>query len=1354
VAVSVSHVTVLGTWSGTLSAAPAAGDTLLYVVTAYTTSGAAISTSSPTYNGAAVTGAVLLKAQQGPGTNAVYTATWMLPNVSAGHTSVGITVTGADTPGDQVTVGLTVYDVTGLGASPSLDKSASSSGTSSAVTSGASGATTQASEIVVGSLVIFGQTMSPVGAPWTEPAQLADDFCLSGYQLLSSSGSSFTYAKTAGGSASWAGTIVTVAGSSPVSVALPAAQVTGGAPLPGTAAGPVALPAAQVTAAGQQPAPSVRTPLQAAQVTAAGQQPSPVFAGGASLPAAQVTVAAPPATGSASVSIALPPAQAGAAAFPPVPGAAVPLHAAQVAAAGHLLAPPASVITVAGTWSGTAAGTAGFFFPFPSARPVQVSVTNTAGDWLFAIVSWRPTVTDSGVSVCVADDAHNWWEPVGNPSTDSDAAGVVRTAVWAAPAARVANTDTGVTVVQVAPTGPVLSLACRIVDMSGLLPWYQVAAIATNSANAATSLSVPGVTPPARALLFAAFGSGDDTKTVTGPSGWTALGTVTATNGTDHTEDCVLTPAWQVTSSPASASVTSSGSQDLAGVIAGVLVSAAQPAQPNPDWPVMVTEVAIGSGAQTPPSEMTWTPLSGRSLSMSIQQGRMYSLGQLQAGQGTIVLDDPDGALIPPGSGSYAGIDSGTPLRRRVTWPGLPGSPALSPHYVAFSGFIRRWPWNMDEALYRGKVQAEIADIWAYGSGQLNAMGIEECLLDDPHSLWPLTDPPGSTGAGSVVPNGAPLPLVESKFGNGGSVVTWGANSGALRGMSSAQVTSSGAPGGASGMFSQQLAGDSLSYSGFGYALVATDSAFPAVTDGVTLEYWAQLAFGAETGFTVPAGSPATFGSAGSFAAGQALIPSVASGFTFPTGITAGQIYFVTGDGGTSFQLATTPGGTGVAVTGAGAGFFTPTVTWNPVILAARGINGAVAQIEVDKLAGHLVLRYRAAGATADTLVTVDAANDYRNNTLSQFTLSFTQTTWRVLVNAGSVATASGTFSGQLPAAFATACFSGVMDRVNQGGSWTGSGAMAGVYPGISQQNRVVSRFWAVAAGMSNETAPDRVERVLEYGGLAGRRWIGQQAGLEGDLAVSGQDTGGQAPVSGVNNIAASTLPGFAAVAPTGDIVYRAKSYTWGEPVRWTLGDDTAAGEIPFQPGSMATDYDPTRVTAAVQLTQLDTQAVTTPDGVMSAQTMGDVSRTAARQYGGTPYQQTGYLDNDWSSPYTNGASLVDLANWVQAVYARPQNRVQSVTVDAASHPEAWPFWAGASAGDMVQVNVRVPTASTSPLISLVARITQTQRSSQFSQDGTSATIAAVLDFAPEYRALTCDDPVRGLLDGSNVLPW
>ena len=1102
--------------------------------------------------------------------------------------------------------------------------------------------------------------------------------------------------------------------------------------------------------------------LTAPNIALAAPLVTPGGGGAVALTAPNIALAAPLVTPGALKTVALtaPNLALAAPLLTPSAGATVALTAPNITLAAPLASPAGSVPVVAGTWTGSYAVTSGFFFPFPSARPVQVPVTNTAGDWLFAFISWRPSVAGSGVSAVVADDAHNWWEPVGPPVADSGAAGVVRTAIWAAPAARVANSVTGVTRVQAAATGPVLSLAVTIIDMSGLLPWYQVAmATAGNLANAATSLAVSAGAPSASAVLLAAFASDNNSDTITGPSGWTALTASSASNGVDHTADVKVTPAWKVSSSAPSASVSSSGSLDLAGVIAGVLVAAPQPAQPNPYWPAMVTEAAIGSGVQTPPSQMTWTPLSGRSLAMTIRQGKPYSLGALQAGQGTLTLDDPDGALIPPGTGPYAGIDSGTPLRRRVTWPGLPGgTPNPTPNYVAFSGFFRRWPWNMDPAMLRGQVQAETADVWAYGNGPLNSMAIEECLLDSPRSLWPLTDPAGSSdGSNLAAGNSLPLVQVASKFGAGGATATWGTGSGTLIGASSALVTRSGQPGGGTGMWQQALSGTSLAFNGYGYALQCTDTSYPPISGGVTVEAWAGCTLAATlaaiggNGFCLVATAGGTFNTAQSnFPDGMPITLGILGGSSLPAPFTPGTYYVTGGDGQGNYSLSATQGGSAITTTSSGVGTVAPFIPWSPVFLQLCDGKGLVAGLSIRSSDGALLLPSRSGTSV------VDSGHDYRGG-LWHLSLALTQATWRVLVNGGSQAltAGSGTFSPALPATFREATFAGTQDAFQHGNALPGSIAFAGVYPGISPQVRVISRGSAAGTGLSAEAACDRVERLLEYAGLAGRRWLGQEAVTgEGDLTVSGQDIGGQAAVSSINNVTASTAPALTYIAPTGDTVYRSKLYAWNEPVRWVLGDNTAGGEIPFTPGGIATDYDPSRVTADVQVTQLDTQAVTVPAGVMSATTMTAVARAAGGQYGGQPYQVTGYLDFDYSSAYNAGSSLQDLANWVQAVYARPANRVQAVTVNAASHPAAWPFWAGASTGDMVQVNVRLPTASTSPLISLIARITQTDRASQFSQDGTSATITAALDFAPEYLALACDDPVRGKLDGSNVMPW
>ena len=1292
-------------------------------------------------------------------------------------------------------------------------------------------------------------------------------------------------------------------------------------------------------------------------------------------------------------------------------------------------------VTVAATWTGSYAMPAGFIFPRPATIPLQVAVANTPGDWMLAIVTVRQEAAGAGVAVAVADDAHNWWEPVGAPVGDSPAAGVTRTMVWAAPAAAAASN------VIVSPTGPAVAITALIVDVAGMQPWYQAAAIVTGDALAASAFSLSSQAPASQAVLVNAVATDLSTVGHTGPgAGWTGLPSVSAANGTDHTADVEQLAYWQVASGAVAASWTSSGAADWSGVIAGVLVSATQPAQPSPMWPAVVTEIAPGAGAQTVASQLAWVPVSGRSLSLSMQQGQQYTRAQLQAGTGSLTLDNPDGALIPPGgpwqlqlapdgvtsgphaasayaavaaSGSYAvsgwlmspqgwaagghlnvdwatgggafisttsvtvpalqpgvpvlltalvtapgtagqgrlvpgfagvppsttllyaaagpapsgpqlvppagtawgaagctatilapwqpgtlGIDSGTPVRQRVTWPGgawqvsfhgdgstaapqastgnvIPvtpgvtytcsarlgasapwagglelilsyytsgsvlltsfpsaaltgtgpvlatatglapptaafaaiklqgagtppasttfygaaappaagyltpapgvswlfqnaatgsilgqwspdprGAPNPTPNYVAVNGYMKRWPWSAPGDMLRGQTQAELTDIWNYAAGALTSMAREEALLDNPYAFWPLADAVGSTtGSNIAMANSNPLVLTPAKYGTSGATITWSATppSGALLGDSSAKVKYSGQAGGATGMYSQAMLPPSLS-TGYGWALGCYDQGYPSISNGVTVECWFMCTSNTNTtgfGFS-NSGNVLTVPNS-SFPNGTPVV-FTSSGPALPTGMTAGTIYYVIAASGATFQISTTVGGSAVTLSSNSVGFCATTTPYDPLILSLRNVKGNVAAVRVNNVNGNLELLSPSGTAT------IDSGRDWRLSNFSavHLSLAITRTTWRVMLDGGDFGSPSGTFSPAIPSKFDELWFGGVNDRGATGYAMPGFLALAALYPVVLPQNRVLAHYWAAGAGMSDDYAHERVERILGYQGLdTARRLVLQQPVLhEEDFCTSGQDVGGSSAATSASNITQSTLPAMLYVAPTGDICYTAKSFQWNNPVAFTLGDNVAAGEIPFRLDGMATDYDPARVANDVQFTQLDSQSITSPAGTTSAGTMNAVVNASQLQYGDQPYQNTGYLLNDYNAGYTAGSSLLDLANWVANTNAKPRNRVPAVQVNAAAYPQAWPLWASASPGDMVQVNVRPPTAATSPLISGAYRVTQVRRDMQFSQDGTSASITLTLDSAPEFNALTCDDAVRGLLNGTNVLGW
>jgi len=1153
------------------------------------------------------------------------------------------------------------------------------------------------------------------------------------------------------------------------------------------------------------------------------------------------------------------------------------------------------MVSIAGTWTGGYAQPTGFFLPRSATGPVQVSVANVTGDWMIAVIALRPPAPAAACSVCVSDDVHNWWEPAGAPNADIAAPATVRTVIWAAPAARAASS------VQVTPTGPYTSLAVAVYDVAGLGPGWLPSLIGQAHASPATSLTVPGGSVAAQSLVLAILAAGETGGTITPPAGWTALTGSTISGGGTAAGDITVSAAYQViTGSVPSAAWSSSVSCALAGTTGAVAVAAPVPSLQSPDWPAVITEAAIGAGPQSSPALMTWTDLSARSLALQVQQGRQYTLSQLQAAQGTITLDDPDGALIPPGTGGFAGIDSGTPLRRRCYWPGgawqvqfsgngsssspqlqssgsqVPvtpgvtytapvwlacsapyasgvhsgivwrnsgggvistvtsaasatgpapvlaiasgiapagavtadvligasgtppastvftaaagpyvtgqvtappgvswvaqngaaattlaawqpdprGAPDPSPWSVPFAGFFRRWPFTTAADLLRGQVTAEVSDIWAYATGSLDSIAREELLTDGPYALWPLGDQAGAAAGSNIAPgNSSPLTLVTSKMGAGSATAAFGATppGGGLLGDNSAKT-------GANGMFRQVVPASGEGVNGFGYALGCYDSGFPAISAGVTLECWAQGTVNQNTtgnGFgAVTTGSLFTV-TGSSFPNGTPVVLTAAGGFTFPGGFTAGTVYYVISANGASFQLAATGGGSAITVTGNGSGFLQTTTSWNPVVISARNVKGPVVELNVRNTDGALQLLYATASGARTTLV-IDTSLDYRNTALWHASVAFSATTYRVLVNGGATATASGSFSAALPAFFDEVWCGGILDRQVTGFTFPGYLALAGVWPGMLAQVRVVAHFWGAHAGMKLDPAHERLDRVLGYAGIAGRRWIGQQSvTYETDILASGQDIGGQSAAASAGNVAASTVPALLYIAPTGDISYAAKAYQWNNAVDWVLGDSTAAGEIPFSLTSFSTDYDPARLYNDVQLTQLDSQSVTVPAGSTATTTVAAMVAASEAQYGDQPYQQTAYLQNDGNAAYNAGSGLTDLAAWIAMVYGKPRNRVPGVTVNAAAYPAAWQLFTRAAVGDMVQVNVRLPTAAASPLVSVIARVTQTARSMKWDTDSPPvASIALTLDAAPEYNALTCDDATRGLLNGVNVLAW
>lgn len=280
-----------------------------------------------------------------------------------------------------------------------------------------------------------------------------------------------------------------------------------------------------------------------------------------------------------------------------------------------------------------------------------------AGNWLVCIAGWNQEGIPASTRAS-ADDIHSFWRPGDVTESNwavSPATGNTRVSVWyTANLARVPGD------VYVAPDGAMAGMAALVIELSGTGPWDVVTGIAVNYAGKATTMPLALPAPSAASFAIAAVcGDSDAASQAFAPAGWETLSTVTATNGVNHTCDAVLTSAILLsTSSPVSVTATSGSATDLAGVIISFESYAPSPVQAdqNPNWPGIRFEAAFGGGFQTPPDQLTWYDLSDRLWSWDETTGTQYQLGEIQATNLDLELDNWDNALASdnPGSPYYA----------------------------------------------------------------------------------------------------------------------------------------------------------------------------------------------------------------------------------------------------------------------------------------------------------------------------------------------------------------------------------------------------------------------------------------------------------------------------------------------------------------------------------------------------------------------------------------------------------------------------------------------------------------------------------------------------------------------------
>ena len=669
------------------------------------------------------------------------------------------------------------------------------------------------------------------------------------------------------------------------------------------------------------------------------------------------------------------------------------------------------------------------------------TTTSTAGNWLFAIVTWTQDPTLAEAHVNVADDIHSYWRQF--PA--SSISGKTRTTIAYTP-----NIARSAGNVYVAPDNEIIAINVLVVEISGLGPWDTLAGTFGNYAAAAESLSLSrtrrhrapsssarpeGITPPPGRRSCRPSGRGwSPRRRQTAP--------ITCATTSSPPRSCRPQPPTRASREQRPAA------ENMSGFILGVEVAAASPvpANHNPNWPYFIFEAAFGGGFNTPNSELTWTDISTRLWRYDETTGIQYQLGSLQATNLSLELDNFDAALSPENSSSpfYPDVTSGTPLRIRAALGTLGG--VTSNRWYVIQRNAQEWPEEIDES-FRRFSPATGTDVWAAMSAAGPTPYRGEVYTDNPYAWWPCDDQPQAEGV-------LPTFLLNAALGNTNDLNIL------LSPLGAAFYSAYDTDGSAGGAPSQGgvAPGGSANYT------VGTDSEWmfgdPESTPATALS---------GNDITASPGSAAwqttgQYGHAGSngwfLSCNDSSFPLSRTGSRSKDGLTTPSSEAAR-DGTTTFRTSSTTAASRTSLT---------------LIEIATGSN-PVAVLQLD-ISGHLnLITYNGAAGTSNPIY---SGSDLRSQSWFMVTMTLTETTWTVWIDGGDLAQVSGAATGMTSA---WTWFIANADMGSGGGGAT-SGIVHGgnvaiahlaVYPCVLPAYRIAAHYWAAVTGFGLLPAPQNI---------------------------------------------------------------------------------------------------------------------------------------------------------------------------------------------------------------------------------------------------------------------------------------
>jgi hypothetical protein len=342
------------------------------------------------------------------------------------------------------------------------------------------------------------------------------------------------------------------------------------------------------------------------------------------------------------------------------------------------------------------------------------------------------------------------------------------------------------------------------------------------------------------------------------------------------------------------------------------------------------------------------------------------------------------------------------------------------------------------------------------------------------------------------------------------------------------------------------------------------------------------------------------------------------------------------------------------------------------------------------------------------------------------YALAFTQDSWALYANGALIQSGSA----NLVANFTGIDVAGEADQFFSGNPYPGLIAHVAVFDRYISEGDMFQLTVAgqLGYGGESEITSDRVQRKLDTVNMRTGRMMDNIGQIW--LDAEGQDG---STVADLNNSIAAYEDAYIFEDAAGVYQYRAPSTYTNQNSRIVLGENEAAGELPYTPGPEI-DFDPTYLYNNITIfNSVFNDAAFNQS--LQTNTFGVQDDGSATKYGLRTFSRNTRLSG------AENHEVFYLANWLLAKYATTRQRFQTVTLDPSGNPDAWEFCLTVEVLDIVTM-ARRPLGAP-PIIANCIVL-------QVSHDTASGRFLTTLTLAPSSpSALILDDNTHGIV-GTN----